>query len=50
MHAHENPFRSDRVESLIFRENGVDVDDLYERHGGNIRECLRELYDVVGAG
>lgn len=24
----------------------VDFEDLYERHGGNIRMCFRELYDV----
>ena len=28
----------------------IDLDALYVRHGGNIRECLRELYDFVGAG
>ena len=27
----------------------VVMGDLYARHGGNIRECLRELYDIVGA-
>lgn len=26
------------------------LDELFARHGGNVRECLRELYDVFGSG
>ncbi len=28
----------------------VDLDEIYRRNNGNIRNCLRELYDIVGIG
>ena len=38
------------VNELYSEPLDIDIDDLYERHGGNIRECLRELYDIVSTG
>ncbi len=37
------------VAELYSESLDVDLNDLYKRHGGNLRECLRELYDLVGA-
>ena len=40
----------DIVRDLLGRE-AEEAKDLFERHGGNIREALREMYDVwAGAG
>lgn len=32
--------------SRLAPQDTTDIEDLFNRHGGNIRECFRELYDV----